>query len=186
MIHSKDSRLRVDPPRGLGLTHPRERPAQPGKRGPPTFPFPETRLPHGVPKPKSAQGRRDLAGPPVRLGRLCPLWSQVSRRNRTDEEKQQILEKKREDISNYFKKRRIMIDQFQFVYFNTDNLEQIESNDNAMKMIIELVTGRDLIIKKVEKVIHQKKNYQQIPKNLQRTTPPINNYSSLNSASNSS
>jgi len=57
----------------------------------------------------------------------------------TDEEKEKILEKKKEDITNYFKKRRIIVEGF----FSTCAIEKpdyLEYNDKTAQMILKLVT----------------------------------------------
>ncbi len=56
----------------------------------------------------------------------------------TDEEKEKILEKKKEDITNYFKKRRIIVEGF-FSTCAIDKPDFIEYNDNTARMILDLV-----------------------------------------------
>ena len=58
----------------------------------------------------------------------------------TDEEKQKILEKKKEDITNYFKKRRIIVEGF-FLTCAIDKPDFIDYNDNTARMILNLVTN---------------------------------------------
>ena len=58
----------------------------------------------------------------------------------TDEEKQKILEKKKEDITNYFKKRRITVEGF-FLTCAIDKPDFIDYNNNTARMILNLVTN---------------------------------------------
>ena len=56
----------------------------------------------------------------------------------TDEEKQKILEKKKEEITNYFKKRRIIVEGF-FSTCAIDKPDFLEFNHNVGRMILDLV-----------------------------------------------
>ncbi len=58
----------------------------------------------------------------------------------TDEEKQKNLEKKKEEITNYFKKRRITVEGF-FLTCAIDKPDFIDYNDNTARMILNLVTN---------------------------------------------
>ena len=60
----------------------------------------------------------------------------------TDEEKEKILEKKKEDITNYFKKRRIIVSGFSFTCA-IDKPNFLEHNDNTARMILDLVLKRE-------------------------------------------
>ena len=60
----------------------------------------------------------------------------------TDEEKKKILEKKKEDITNYFKKRRIIVEGFSFTCA-IDKPNFLEHNDNTARMILDLVLKRE-------------------------------------------
>ncbi len=56
----------------------------------------------------------------------------------SDEEKEKILEKKKEDITNYFKKRRIMVEGF-FLTCAIDKPDFEDYNDRTARMILDLV-----------------------------------------------
>jgi GTPase SAR1 family protein len=56
----------------------------------------------------------------------------------TDEEKEKVLEEKKEMITNYFKKRRIIVEGF-FLTCAIDKPNFLEFNDNVGRMILDLV-----------------------------------------------
>ena len=98
----------------------------------------------------------------------------------TDEEKQQNLEKMKEKIKNYFKKRRIRVNEFCMTYFETNSLEMINHNNHAMELILYLATGRFPsiqipIIKKIRRKKIKKRNHHQYsPRIIPKTVPPEN------------
>ncbi len=59
----------------------------------------------------------------------------------TDEEKQKELEEKKEKISNYFKKRRIIVEGF-FLTCAIDKPNFLSHNDNTARMIVDLVNKK--------------------------------------------
>ena len=93
-----------------------------------------------------------------------------------ENERDRILEIKKNKIISYLKNRRIIFDEFHLIYFDIDKPNLIEQNKNTMKLIIKLTTGRNLAvdipkIKTVESKKYQKKNFQSSQRIIQKTTP---------------
>ncbi len=95
----------------------------------------------------------------------------------TEDDRERKLEDIKNDITSYFKKRRIIVEGFSIVYLDTDKPELKEYNNDAMLLILSRVGGGLAVnvptINKVKSAKYQKEQYQYSPTIIQKPVPPI-------------